>query len=200
MKKLFVVSNAVDIVKQERIKAENNDIFLFVGRLSPEKNPLLFAKAAYELGIKTVFVGDGICKDDIKSVNNAAFITGWVSRNDVKKYFFQARAMVFPSLWYEGQPLSILESLAYGIPVLVSNTCAGREEIEDGVNGAWFKSNDIWALRDKLKMFMDDELVKNMSCSAYRNFWKKNYTCENYINHLEKIYANILQASYGESR
>lgn len=193
MKKLFIVSNAVDVVKQERIKAENNDIFLFVGRLSPEKNPLLFAEVAYELGIKAVFVGSGICEGNIKRANKDALVTGWLSSNDVKKYFFKARALVFPSLWYEGQPLTILESLAYGIPVIVSDACAGREDIEDGVTGAWFTSNDKKSLHDKLKMLMDNELVKSMSCSAYGNFWKKNYTYENYINHLEKIYTNILQ-------
>ena len=200
MKKLFIVPNTVNVAKQERIEAENNDIFLFVGRLSPEKNPLLFAKVAYELGVKATFVGSGSCEDDIKRANENALVTGWLPMNEVQKYFFRSRALVFPSVWYEGQPLTILESLSYGIPVIVSDACAGREDVEDGVNGAWFKSNDTQSLRDKLKIFMDNELLKKMSCSAYGDFCKKSYTHETYINHLEKIYANILQSSDVELR
>ena len=60
-----------------------------------------------------------------------------------------ARALVFPSVWYEGQPLTVYVFLALGAPVIVSDICAGREAVAHGENGFWFRSSDVESLSEK---------------------------------------------------
>ena len=66
--------------------------------------------------------------------------------------------MAFPSVWYEGQPLTILEAKATGLPIVVSDACAGRDEVEDGVTGFWFKSQDPDDLAAKLERLKDNRV------------------------------------------
>ncbi len=66
---------------------------------------------------------------------------------------------MFPSLWYEGQPLTVLEAKGLGTPVIVADGCAGREEIEDGVSGLWFKGGDADDLARALERIGNDALV-----------------------------------------
>ncbi len=81
-----------------------------------------------------------------------------------------ARALVFPSLWYEGQPLTVMEAKAMGTPVVVSDGCAGREEIEDGVAGLWFANGDADALASALTRLGDDLLAARLSRGAHQSF------------------------------
>lgn len=191
-KQSYILPNTVNILRQDRVKAEDNDIFLFIGRLSPEKNPVIFAEVAYRLGIKSVFVGSGICEKDIMKVNPNAQITGWLSSDDVKRYLKKARVLIFPSLWYEGQPLTILEALAYGVPVIVSDACAGRESINNGINGLWFNSNDEVDLLQKIKILQENRVVHDMSINGYMWYWNQDYNMHKYTDKLESIYQTVL--------
>ena len=78
-----------------------------------------------------------------------------------------ARALVFPSVWYEGQPLTVLEALGLGTPVIVSDVCAGRESVEDGVSGRWFRSNDAASLAAAMRELSNDATARRMSRAAY---------------------------------
>jgi len=53
---------------------------------------------------------------------------------------------VFPSLWYEGQPLVPIEALIRGIPVVCGTWSAASEVVRDGVNGVIYDRPDVAAL------------------------------------------------------
>ena len=115
-----------------KTNAASGDL-IFVGRLSPEKGAALFAEAANRAGLSPTFIGDGPIADELKARYPKARFLGWLPPDEVRRHMRAARALIFPSLWYEGQPLTVLEAKAMGTPVVVSDICAGREEIEDGV-------------------------------------------------------------------
>lgn len=133
------------------VDAARNETFLFVGRLSPEKGALHFAHAAREAGVKAVFVGDGPEADAIISANSEAEITGWLSPDQVQAHLAQARALVFPSLWYECQPLVPIEALVRGVPVVCGAWSAASEVVRDGVNGVIYDSADVTSLTNALR-------------------------------------------------
>ncbi|WP_133770103.1 glycosyltransferase family 4 protein [Enterovirga rhinocerotis] len=165
--------------------------FLFVGRLSPEKGAALFAQAADQAGIPATFVGDGPSGDELRTRYPGATFLGWKSPAEVRMLMREARALVFPSVWYEGQPLTVLESLAVGTPVIVSDVCAGRESVVDGETGLWFRTSDVGDLARCLTTLSDDALVARMSRAAYDRYWARPLTLDAHLDRLEEVYAQI---------
>ena len=128
----------------------------------------------------------------MKFGDQAAEILGWKSPDEVKRHLRAARALVFPSVWYEGQPLTVLESLAMGTPVIVSDICAGREAVRDGVSGLWFKSGDAAGLAGAMRRLADDAVARKMSRAAYDLFWADPLTMQRHLDGIERVYAAAL--------
>ena len=165
---------------------------VFVGRISPEKGPLLFAEAARKIGMRPTFVGDGPAAAELREKYPEARILGWRTPEEARSALRAARALVFPSRWYEGQPLTVLEAKASGTPVIVSDVCAGREEIEDGKTGLWFKSGDAADLARALKAMQDDTTARRMSNAAHAAYWRDPPTLQRHVERLEKAYRGML--------
>ncbi len=138
------------VVGGPQVDASQNDAFVFVGRFSPEKGGLLFAKAARLAGVKAVFVGDGPEAEDIRRTYPDARITGWLDATQVHEELGRARALVFPSQWYECQPLVPIEALLRGVPVVCGRWTAAAEVVEDGVNGIVHNRRDVETLATSL--------------------------------------------------
>ena len=167
--------------------------FLFAGRVSPEKGVFCFAEAAKKVNIAPVFVGDGPAARLLQERYPAAQVLGWKSPVQVKQFMRAARALVFPSVAYEGQPLAVLEAKALGTPVIVSNGCAGREEVEDGISGLWFETNNSNSLATALRQLCNDDTVSRMSRAAYNQFWLNAPTLDRHVAHVSRLYEEILE-------
>ncbi len=165
--------------------------FVFVGRLSAEKGAGLFAEAARRAGRRAIFVGDGPQRAELEAAYPEAEFLGWHDPAGVKRRLRAARALVFPSVWYEGQPLTVLESLALGTPVIVSDICAGREAVVDGVSGLWFRSGDPASLAQAMTRLSDDATAQRMSRAAYDSFWADPLTLDRHLDRLERIYREV---------
>lgn len=137
------------------VDARANDILLFVGRLNPEKGGRIFAEAAMQAGKRAVFVGDGAERAAIARINPEAEILGWQSPEEVQRWLGRARALVFPSLWYEGQPLVPIEALMRGVPVVCGTWSAARECVRDGENGILYDAPDAGTLAGALARVAD---------------------------------------------
>ncbi len=149
--RLHHVPNPIVRPEGPPVQAANNDVFLFVGRLNPEKGGLMFAKAAKQAGVRAVFVGDGAEADAIRQANPEAEILGWQSPAEVQAWLGRARALVFPSLWYEGQPLTPLEALARDVPVVCGTWSAAVECVTDGKTGVFYEQPTVAALTAALQ-------------------------------------------------
>ena len=165
----------------------------FVGRISPEKGPFLFAEAARMAGVEALFVGDGPLADELKHRYPEVRTVGWQGPEGVRRYLRDAGALVFPSVWYEGQPLTVLEAKALGTPTIVSDGCAGRDVVEDGVTGLWFRSNDPVNLAEALRRFGQAN-VDTMSRATYDSYWANPPTLDRHIDAITSIYRNLLPA------
>lgn len=189
---IHAVSNPIDCEDLGQKPSPATGDFLFVGRLSPEKGMLLFAEAARRAKISPVFVGDGPRMEELRAAYPEARLLGWKSPAEVKRLMREARALVFPSLWFEGQPLTVLEAKAMGTPVIVSDGCAGREDVEDGVTGLWFTSANVDSLARALRRAQDDARIASMSRAAYDAFWADPPTLARHVARIGAVYADIL--------
>ncbi|MEM8979253.1 MAG: glycosyltransferase family 4 protein [Pseudomonadota bacterium] len=143
---LHYVPNPIAQSQEDPVDAAANDAFLFIGRLNPEKGGKVFAQAAKNAGVRAVFVGDGPQAAQIEKINPEAEILGWQTPEEVQTWIGRARAVVFPSLWYETFGLVPFEALARGVPVVCGRWNAASDGVSHGKNGILYDSPDAAAL------------------------------------------------------
>jgi glycosyltransferase involved in cell wall biosynthesis len=167
---------------------------LCVGRLSAEKGMLTLLKA-WQL-VKTIplkIVGDGPLYDELKMFVetrelSCIEILGRRSRADVFDLMKGARFLMFPSQWYEGLGLTVIEAFACGLPVVAARLGAMREIIQDGRTGLHFAPGDINDLADKANwVWTHPTEAERMGREAREEFTTK-YTAESNYKILMKIY------------
>ncbi len=187
------VRNPLQVDRAPRASAEANARFLFVGRLSPEKGADLFAAAAAAVGVQARIVGDGPVRARIAERWPGVELTGWLQPSEVLGEIRASRALVFPSFWYEGQPLVVQEALANGVPVIVADKTAAREVIRDGHNGMWFRHGEEASLVAALRRMADDATVAAMSRNAHADYWANPPTLQAHVEGLVEVYAKVLE-------
>ena len=113
---------------------------------------------------------------------------GFVPHKNIIKLFSEAKALLFPSLWYEGFPLTIVESFSVGTPVIGSDIGNIRELIEDGETGFKFAAGDKGDLVRVIRCF-DDNIFDPQKIKD--NCMNKYYESKNYGS-LSEIYQYVM--------
>ncbi|WP_158505997.1 glycosyltransferase [Picosynechococcus sp. NKBG15041c] len=113
-------------------------------------------------------------------------------REEVIQYMQEAIALIFPSIWYEGFPLTILEAYSQSLPVVGSDIGSVSYAIQDGVTGLTYATGDEGALKQALISIEADpenwlELKKNIL-----NNLDDIYFPEKNIDYLLDIYHYII--------
>jgi glycosyltransferase involved in cell wall biosynthesis len=191
----YYVPNAIEVEKAEPVDVSNNDVYTFLGRLTPEKGGELFARAAAAEGLPCQFIGEGSAAAAIARVNPGAILSGWMTHEDALAALRRARVLVFPSLWYETLGLVVLEAAGIGVPAIVPDSCAARESVVDGVTGFHFRSGDESDLRTKLAALQDPALVARMGRAAYDKFWSApGWSLKQHGEGLARTYRTLLNS------
>lgn len=179
------VYNPIDIKEStEKIDPSMNKYYLYVGRIAKEKGVDLFCKAITDLKYKGIAVGDGTEKEKLEKEYPNIEFTGWKNKDEVEQYMKGAKALIFPSKWYETAGLTVLEAQALGLPCVVNKKCAGIEFIDENINGFLF--DDIESLKEKIAK-IENEKIK---------IQKKNkfiYGIEEYSKKLIEVYGKIIE-------
>jgi glycosyltransferase involved in cell wall biosynthesis len=172
--------------------SESRDV-LFVGRLSTEKgvHVLLDAwRTAACRGLRLDIIGDGPDRGRLEenAPPGVAFL-GHRPAAEVMDKLLRARVLIIPSLWYEGQPLTALEGLAAGTPLVLSGI-GGLPEILGGREAGWItppKRPD--ALAQSLVQLADDDAVDSYGAHA-RQRYLDAFTPAAAVARLEAVYAD----------
>ena len=188
IKKIY---NPIRIDKNKIINISKNNSYIYVGRVSQEKGVDIFCEAISKLKLNGIVVGDGILKENLEKKYSNIKFTGWVSPKEVEKYMRNSKALVFPSRWYEGAPLTILESVAIGLPCIVSNKCAGVDFIENNKNGLLYDGTVAGLIRSIKKYEKMD--VKSISKYAYSKYWNNPFNEELHYKNLISYYEEIIK-------
>jgi glycosyltransferase involved in cell wall biosynthesis len=188
-----IVRNPVHCSDCGPAAVDKSSSFVFSGRLVPEKGPELFAEACDRVGESPVFVGRGELEDDLRRRFPDATFRGWLDNAQVIATIRQSRALVFPSLWYETTGLSVVEAMANGVPVIVSDQCAASEFVEDGYSGLHFHSGSIESLATQLRRLRDNQLAECLGRNAYDWYWKDPWSVDTHVNHLLEVYERMLE-------
>ncbi len=173
--KITRIYNPIDIDENaEKVDPSKNEYYLYVGRISKEKGVDLFCEAITDLGLKGIVVGDGDEKVKLENQYPNIEFTGWKNKDEVKQYMKGARALIFPSRWYETAGLTVLEAQSLGIPAIVSKNSAASEFVP--------KVNSFKDIKELKRKIVD----KNLEI-------KKNIKIENYKYKLLECYKEIVK-------
>jgi glycosyltransferase involved in cell wall biosynthesis len=189
-----ILSNPIDVPDLGPRASPGAGGFVFVGRLSQEKGPLIFAEAAKRAGVTATFIGDGPLRGEIAAKYPEARVEGWKTPEIVQAILRDARALVFPSVWYEAQGLAVLEAKALGVRVIVSVVCAARHEIDGGRAGLLFKSGDADSLAEALVRLGDEAFALSLSRAAHQSYWAAPRGLQRHVDGLMRIYRGMVRA------
>ncbi len=160
---------------------------------------LIRARCAAE-GVRCRFIGEGSAREEVARANPKAILSGWMNHRDGVNALREARALVFPSLWYETLGLVVLEAAGNGVPSIVPDTSAARESVVDGVTGLYFRSGDQADLQAKMAILRDPVVAARMGQAAYKRFWAPpGLGMDLHRKRLEKTYEQILAAKYASA-
>ena len=186
-RKEYYLRNVIRTGERHRVKAEENELFLMAGRLAPEKGADLFCEAVTRAGVPAAAVGDGPLKEQLEKMYPEISFPGWLPPEEVRQWGDRARCFVFPSVWYEGSPLSVPEMQACGIPCIVTDCSAATDTVENGKNGLTVRA-DAREMEYAIRQFAEDAPVKEMSLAAYEMFDEEGCSEEQYVKRLREIY------------
>ena len=176
------------------------DYFVFAGRLSPEKGVWPLLAAWRHLTLPLLVVGDGPDRDALQaSAPKSVAFRGALAPDEMPALLARARALIVPSLWYEGAPRILLEAYAAGVPVLASRIGALPELVEHGASGLLFPPNDVEALAAGVTRLADDGESERLGEGAWQ-LWRERFTPERGLKELEACYRRPLDHEVGQRR
>jgi glycosyltransferase involved in cell wall biosynthesis len=188
-----VKAHAAKPGEHEEQKESDDFCVVTVGGVRPQKNPGLFAEIARRLDrprARFVWIGDG--DDALKQELRAAgvFITGWLSRRDVRSWLERADAYLSTSSW-EGMPVSVVEAMMAGSATIVSD-CAGNVDVVRHLEtGAIFSSAAEGA--ELLGRVIDDPEFRAGLASRARIEAKDRFTEKRFFQQLAPVYEDELK-------
>ena len=186
--KLVVKPNSVDDLRDPNLSNSARENFLFVGRLSFEKGITKIVEVFNQTPeLKLDVVGTGDLMDELRKVarGNIRF-HGHRDKKFIQKKLQEAKALIVPSLWYEGLPNTILESFSCGTPVICVDNDNLRRTVLDGYNGAMVAVEE---LKETVTSW-DDRNLKSLGENA-RKTYERRFTHEKNANNLIKIYSSL---------
>jgi len=193
--KIFVKPNFVDSDNRAQRSSFDNFV-LFVGRLSDYKGILTLVEVFKNLPkFRLKIVGDGPLRgkltQEIAKIVNIDLL-GRLSYQDTQASIKRAVFVVFPSECYESTPRVVIESLSYGVPVLVSDIGFKGGDVEKEGIGLKFEHGNSNDLMLKVKQLMGNrEQLKEMGKAAFK-VYKEKYTPQRDYELLMDIYEKAI--------
>ena len=177
--KTVAMHNFIDAI--EPPECEKEDYILYFGRYSKEKGVELLLETK---DVNFVCAGKGELEDDINNAPNIINV-GFKSGDELTELIAKARCTVYPSIWYENCPFSVMESIMLGTPVIGADSGGIRELIQDGKTGLLFESGNKEEFKTAIEKLSDDSLADEM----HKNCLKTKFTSvEEYCGELLKIF------------
>ena len=144
--------------------------------------------------------GDGALREELLAHagrlgldGDAIFVGPFTSRADLARIMAETDIFVMSSI-LEGQPLGLVEAMAYGCPIVATVVGGIPELIEDGVNGLLCAPRDPGCLARKIRLLVEDlGLRERLGLAARRSYERGPYQPESVCGHFIAIYDNVLR-------
>lgn len=179
---------------------ENKKILLFIGRLAKEKNIPFIIKAFKSLSKKIknsvlIIGGGGYEEENLKNLiynlklQNKVIVVGNIPHSEVINYYSVADLFITASTT-EVQPLTLLESLTFGVPIVALRKSNLQDIVKDGKNG-FLTGDSLESFSKKIEeLLADKQLLSQLSENAKKTSQK--YNIKNTSRKLLSLYNSLL--------
>jgi glycosyltransferase involved in cell wall biosynthesis len=197
---IVVVFNPVLLPAVTPWDARRRGDVLFLGRLGKRKGTYDLLDAAAKTvdahcNLRLVFGGDGeIVQTQAHAkqlgIEGHINMLGWVQAAERQSYLSSAMIYALPS-YNEGLPMSVLEAMAAGLPVVSTPIGGIPEAVTDGVEGFLVTPGDVDSLAIRLQhLLQDDDLARRMGEAARRKV-EVTFSSDVILPKLERLYFEL---------
>lgn len=174
---------------------------LFVGRVFLEKGVEYLLRAAAlikDAPFKVVIVGEGWDLERVKklssdlAIKDRATFTGYLSREEVDKYYARCRLLVLPSVWPEPFGMVGLEALAHGKPVVAFDVGGIADWLKDGEVGFLVERGNVEKLAERLAQLLTDDGLAGRMGEAGRRLVQEKCTLERHLEQLLSVFGKLV--------
>lgn len=199
--KVKVLYNAVAVPRENRYRTDARDM-LFLGVVGERKGAydLLAALETIDKELDDSHQlliygpnpdGDIVQRIEAHKLQHRARYMGWADPSQFDQLFSRIAVNVLPS-YHEGLPMTILETMAYGIPNITTAVAAIPEAVNDE-NGALLQPGDTEMLAAAiLRLLQDPQLRKEKSDNAYQTM-KGIFSTEQHMQEVLKLYEDTMK-------
>lgn len=208
IEKIAVVSNYSQLnyeAFQERKSRKTNNRVLFLGELGERKGCFDIPKVVKQVvqkvpNVKFVLAGDGSNADKLairqliykEGVEKNVILLGWI-RGDEKDQQLKDADLLFLPSYNEGMPMSVLDAMGYGLPVVSTNVGGIPKIVVNGLNGYCCNPGDIEAFsNDIISILKSERLQSKYSEESYQIVMKK-YSLASHIEKIEQVYMGCIK-------
>lgn len=193
-----VLPNFTQPFKGELRRFADREGIVFIGRLSEEKGLRHILELPEHLtSVPVLIAGDGPLSNEVRraaDVFPSLTYRGKLDRESVAQQLASARVALMPSLWREPGPLSALEAMAAGTPLVAYDNGGLAEYVKDADAGI-IVSPSVTSLAAAVASVYDDrarwEKFSSNACHAIQ----RNHTLAVYLDRLEEIYTESTSLS-----
>lgn len=187
----------------ERLKRKSNNTVLFLGEIGKRKGCYDIPSVAEEVvnavpTVKFILGGAGSTEDETtvkklfkdKGVADYVIFPGWVRGTEKDKLLREADVFFLPS-YNEGMPMSVLDAMGYGLPVVSTNVGGIPKIVHSGENGMCCDPGDINTMASAItELLTNDQTRKNDSAFSMK-IVKEGYSLVAHLRLLEKVYEDL---------
>jgi glycosyltransferase involved in cell wall biosynthesis len=198
-KNIKILYNPCMVKEFEKITTEKINV-LFMGRVGKRKGVYDIIEAAKLItnpNIEINLYGDGETPEFQKliqenNLQNIIKLKGWVSSDTKDTAFKSSDIYILPS-YEEGLPMSVLEAMAYGLPIISTPVGGIPDAVEDCVNGFLVQPGNYKALVEKINLLTNDkELNHKMGQESFKKA-KEKFDINVIIKQLKEIYDELVK-------
>ena len=199
-KRINILENIVPEIELSFDKKITSKIkILFLGRIGNRKgifdllDCLNENKDIFKNEIELIIGGDGQTnqlkeKIEIFGLSNVHFL-GWIDSKKKEELLITSDILILPS-YNEGLPISILEAMSYGLPVIATNVGGIPRVLNDGKNGVLIEPGNIEQIKSAIELYIKNpELIQKHGKESL--LMVEPYYPKNVFKKLESIYASI---------
>lgn len=184
---------------------ENGTVITMVGRLHPVKAHHLGIRAFAEIAprfpdLRLVVVGDGVERANLERLANELGVSSRIHllgfRDDIPDILTLSDIFLLPSR-SEALPVSVIEAMRAGLPVIASRVGALPELVEDGESGILTEAGDVIGLSKALQRLLDDPTFGKRLGARGRTIFEAEYTADKMVSRTEQLFESLIERKLG---